>query len=133
MVDVAHGIAQRMIKLQISNLVAPDLPGDAWIMDLDAASGYDAPSADNVSFEIQFDVGPADHDWTEHFFADVVTPSRRGTTGRRRKPIELHEYSLSNLKQYLRAAVSACEKEDWEHSLAELRKRFLWEWDMPNM
>jgi hypothetical protein len=122
-----------MIKLQVSNIVAPDLPGDAWVIDLDAATGYEAPDADNVSFEIQVDVGPTDRDWTEHFFVHVITPDRRSAKGRGRKFIVLHEYSFSNLKHSLQTAVSTCEKEDWEQCLAELRRRFLWEADLPNV
>ncbi|RFB91510.1 hypothetical protein B5K08_14420 [Rhizobium leguminosarum bv. trifolii] len=132
MVDTAHGIARRMIKLQISNIVAPDLPGDTWAIDLDAADGHEILDSHSVSFQIQFDVGPADRDWAEHFFVHVITPDGRGARGQKRKFVVLHEYSVSNLKQSLQTAVSACEKEDWEHSLVALRRRFLWEWDMPN-
>lgn len=126
---VADGIACRMKRLQISNIVAPDLPCDAWMVDVDAADSHIGVS--NVCFEIQFDVGPVDADWAEHFFVQIVTPDRRNSRGHR-KYLVLHEYSLANLKQYLCAAVSACEMEDWERSLMELRKRFRWEWDLPN-
>lgn len=109
-----------MIKLQISNVVAPGLPDDGWAIDLDASHGDEPLDADKVGFELQFDVGPVDCDWTEHFFLYVAAPGRVGRKGRGGKFIVLHEYSFSTLKRYLHSAISACEKEDWEHSLAEL-------------
>ncbi|OWZ94535.1 hypothetical protein B9J07_08805 [Sinorhizobium sp. LM21] len=91
--------------------------------------GPEATSPDDVKFTLELEIGTKEESWTESFSVLVVTPNNRPGRTPHTRFLALPRYSHAVLKGHLVKALAASQRDSWEESLLELRKRFFWEWE----
>ena len=83
----------------------------------------------NVKFTLELEIGTKEESWAESFSVLVVTPNTRPGRTPHTRFLALPRYSHAVLKGHLVKALAASQRDSWEESLLELRKRFFWEWE----
>jgi hypothetical protein len=120
-----------MLELKADIIVAISA-GKTFEIEMDRSETRRSESSDDADIWLQLAIGPKDADWTETFSVRVVTPNRVPPRSDETRTIRVHSYSRDILVDYLRTAISACERDTWDDCLEALRAKFLWEWDTPN-
>ncbi|MBK5568685.1 Imm8 family immunity protein [Ensifer sp. SSB1] len=98
-------------------------------VDFDGDVGPERPVPDDVCFLLQLDIGTKEDLWTECFFVQVVTPNNRPHRCQDTRHIEIPRYSFAVLRDHANRVIAACQRDTWDESLKELRKRFHWQYE----
>lgn len=116
--------------LDLKSAIAFGLLPGAWTeFDFDCDEGAEAPSPDDVKFMLELQIGTREESWAETFSVLVVTPNNRPGRTPHTRFLALPRYSHAVLKGHVFKALAASQRDSWEESLLELRKRFFWEWE----
>ncbi|WVT75284.1 Imm8 family immunity protein [Sinorhizobium chiapasense] len=115
-------------EIDLKSAFSSDLERGAEF-DFDDDTGPERAAPDDVCFLLQLDIGTKEDCWAECFSVWVVTPNNRPRRTPDTRYIEVPRYSFPVLRDHVTKAIAACQRDSWEESLKELRKRFLWEYE----
>lgn len=122
-----------MRKLKINAVFNDDMPSDLGEIDgwqrLDL---WNPPDKRLVRLSLTMDIGMQDMVGTNLFWLEVCTTDyakKYGTHSKSRYVLLVDEFDWLTIKPMIVARVEACQRDDWDRSVAELRKHFHWEYE----
>lgn len=122
-----------MSKLKINAVFNDDAPAD--IGEIDGWECLDLlrlPDKKFVTLSLTLDIGMQGVIGTNLFWLEVCTTryaKEKGTNSKRKYVLLVEEFDWLKIKPMVAERVYACERGDWDKSVAEMRRHFMWEYE----
>lgn len=123
-----------MSRLEITSVTWEDIHPDFGVNDdgWEKLEDWEPEDRKFVSLTVTIDVGMEGMAGTNLFWLEICTAAyakEKGTHSKRPYVLIVDEFDWLKIKPLIADRVMSCERDDWDSSVAELRKHFHWEYE----
>jgi Immunity protein 8 len=127
-------------KLELKSIDSADVPLEIQVDEKNPFPGWSPPDPEFFGMQLTLLIGPSGTNKADNFQYYVCTRKFRDSSNEEiKRSIRFSRYEFMDrydwptLKKLLNDRVKSCEAATWEESLANLRKKFNWEFENFNM